>query len=284
MKNTLYICLGVFLSTFTACTDVVDIDVPTAESRLVIEASLDVAKGTLGMEQTIKLSTTTPYFETDEENAVTGAEVTVTRASDNAVFVFEDQLNGDYTTTSFGALLDETYTLNVVYNGETYTATETLLPTTSITSLTQSKDGGFYSDALELNVYFNDPAEDTNYYILRYYEVGDLYPTLVSVSDEFLNGNEIHLFFEKAPDDDEEDEFETGDIVDVNLYNVSETYYNYMDIFISQSGSSGNPFSPAPVELRGNCINITDADNYPYGYFRVTQTDAKTYTFVEDEE
>ncbi|WP_299776515.1 DUF4249 domain-containing protein [uncultured Formosa sp.] len=283
MKNTLYIFLVALFSMLTSCTDVVEVDVPTADARLVIEASLDIVKGTSGMEQTIKLSTTTPYFETEEPRAVTGAEVTVTRVSDNAVFVFEDQLNGEYTTTSFGALLDETYTLNVVYNGETFTATETLLPTTSITRVTQSRDGGFLPEALELNVYFNDPVDETNFYILRYFEVGDLYPTLFSVSDEFLNGNEVHMFFEKDGDD-EEDEFEPGDIVDVNLYNVSETYYNYMDILIGQSGSSGNPFSPAPVELRGNCINITNADNYPYGYFRVTQTDAVTYTFIEDEE
>lgn len=281
MKNTLYICLGVFFSTFTACTDVVDVDVPTADSRLVIEASLDVVIGTSGMEQTISLSTTTPYFETDTDNAVIGAEVTVTRASDNTVYVFQDQLNGDYTTSSFGALFGDSYTLNVVYNGETFTATETLLPTTNITGLTQTVDGGFDADALELNVYFNDPEDETNYYLLRYHEIGDLYPTLVSVSDEFFNGNEIHMFFEKDGDD-EGDEFGAGDIVDVNLYNITEAYYNYMEIFISQSGSSGNPFSPPPVELRGNCVNITDADNYPYGYFRVSQTDADTYTFIEN--
>ena len=283
MKNTIYIYLVILISTLSSCTDVIDVEVPTADARLVIEASLDWEKGTSGQTQTIKLSTTTPYFDTDEANSVTGAEVTVTRDKDGAVYVFEDQLNGEYTTDAFGAILEESYTLKVIYNNETYTATETLLPTTSITSVTQSRDGGFSQDALELNVYFNDPADETNFYILRYHEVGDLYPTLSSVSDEFLNGNEIHLFFEKDGDDDG-DEFEPGDIVDINLYNVSETYYNYMDILISQSGSSGNPFSPAPVELKGNCINITDADNYPYGYFRVTQTDSETYTFIEDED
>ncbi|QDO93207.1 DUF4249 domain-containing protein [Formosa sediminum] len=283
MRHNLYRILMVLLCIFTSCTDVIDVEVPTAEERLVIEASLDWEKGTPGNNQTIKLSTTTAYFNPDTSNSVIGAEVTVTRDLDGAVYVFEDQLNGTYTTDSFEAILDESYTLNIVYNNETYTATETLLPTTSITQITQSKDGGFLSEALELNVYFDDPVDETNFYILRYFEVGDFYPTLVSVSDEFLNGNEIHLFFEKDGDDEEE-EFEPGDIVNVNLYNVSETYYNYMDILISQSGSSGNPFSPAPVELRGNCINITNPDNYPYGYFRVTQTDFETYTFIEDEE
>jgi len=41
---------------FTSCTEVIDVEVPEAESRLVIEASLDWEKGTIGNNQTITLS------------------------------------------------------------------------------------------------------------------------------------------------------------------------------------------------------------------------------------
>ncbi|CDF81241.1 conserved hypothetical protein (DUF4249) [Formosa agariphila KMM 3901] len=281
MKNSIYIGLLALTCIITSCTDVIDVEVPTAEPRLVIEASLDWEKGTSGLNQTIKLSSTTPYFETDLPNAVTGAQVSVTRESDNVVFVFEDQQNGTYTTNDFGAILNDVYTLNVIYEGETFTATETLRPTTSITKVTQTRDGGFDPDALEVNVYFDDPEDETNYYVLKYQEIGDYFPDLVTVSDEFLNGNEIHLIYEKRGDDDE-DEFQAGDVVNINIYNVTKEYYNYIGILNNQSGSSGNPFTPAPVELLGNCINITNKENYPYGYFRVTQTDKKTYTFVEE--
>ncbi|MFB9052006.1 DUF4249 domain-containing protein [Formosa undariae] len=281
MKNITYICLLSLITMVVSCTDVVDVEVPTAEPRLVIEASLDWEKGTSGMNQTIKLSTTTPYFETDLPNAVTGAAVSVTRASDNTVFVFEDQQNGTYTTNAFGAILNDVYTLNVVYEDETFTATETLLSTTPITNVTQTKDDGFDPDALEVNVYFDDPVDETNFYILKYQDTSDFFPDLVTVSDEFLNGNEIHLIYEKRGDE-EEDEFQPGDVVDINIYNVTKEYYNYIGILNNQSGSSGNPFTPAPVELLGNCINITNKENYPYGYFRVTETDKVSYTFVEE--
>lgn len=283
MKNTIYICFVIFFSILTSCTDVVDVDVETAVPRLVLEASIDWEKETSGMLQTIKLSTTSPFFDTDDPNTVIGAQVTVTRESDKAVYVFEDQLNGNYTTTDFGADLNDTYTLNVIYEDETFTATETLLPTTDITRVTQSRSEGFYPDVLELNVYFDDPADETNFYLLIFKEEGDLFPTIVTLSDKFLNGNEIHVFFEKEDEEDEGDsEFEPGDTVSVNLYNISEEYYNFMELLSSQSGSSGNPFAPVPVEIRGNCVNITDADNYPYGYFRVTETSGESYTFVED--
>ncbi|WP_066223078.1 DUF4249 domain-containing protein [Formosa haliotis] len=278
MKKYIYISLISVLSVFTACTDVIDVDVPTADPRLVIEASIDWEKGTLGHEQTIKLSTTTPYFETDTPNAVTGAQVSVTRLSNNQVFEFSDNNDGTYTTTVFEPALNEEYTLNVIYENETFTATETLRPTTSFTNVSQSLGGGFFPDELEVNVYWNDPADETNFYILKFLQQGERFPRLVDISDEFLNGNEIHIFYEK---NDTDEGFEPGDVVDINLYNVSERYYNYIQLLNSQSGS-GNPFAPTPVELRGNCINITNADNYPYGYFRVTQTDKASYTFVEE--
>ena len=52
----------------TACTDVVDVEVPVAPERLVIEASLAWELGTLGNVQTIKLSTSTPYFESNRHD------------------------------------------------------------------------------------------------------------------------------------------------------------------------------------------------------------------------
>ncbi|AUS05134.1 DUF4249 domain-containing protein [Pseudotamlana carrageenivorans] len=279
MKKYIYTSLMAISGLFLSCTDVIEVEVPTADPRLVIEASLDWEKGSLGNVQMVKLSTTTPYFDSDQPNAVTNAVVSVTRLSTNDVYNFINQNDGTYTTTQFEPVFNENYALTVQYNNETYTATETLLPTTPITYINQSRSGGFLSDALELNVHFEDPEEEDNFYILRFLRQGDLYPELRDVSDEFLNGNEINIFYEKR-DDDEGGEFKPGDVVDINLFNVSERYYKFIQLLNSQSGS-GNPFAPTPVELRGNCVNITNPDNYPYGYFRVTETDKQDYIFIE---
>lgn len=281
MKTYIYSFLFIF-TLFTSCTDVIDVDVPTADPRLVIEASLDWQNGTDGKQQTIKLSTTTPYFDTTSDNVVTGATVAVTRSSTNTTMLFTDNNDGTYTTTNFEAVLNETYILNILYNNETYTATETLRPTTPITSVNQSKNNGFFSDVLEVNVYFNDPEDETNFYILKFQERDEDYPYLRDLSDDLQNGNEISVVYEKFDDDNEDEEFQPDDVVDINLYNVSERYYKYMQLLNSQSGS-GNPFAPTPVELRGNCINETNPENYPYGFFRVTETYKETYTFVDEE-
>jgi len=50
-------------------------------------------------------------------------------------------------------------------------------------------------------------------------------------------------------------------------------------LLIEQYYSGGNPFSSTAAQLRGNCINETDEDNYPYGYFRATEVVKTSYTF-----
>lgn len=264
-----------------ACEDVIDVDVPVAAPRLVIEASLDWEKGTTGNEQTIKLSTSTPYFDTFTNTSVTGASVTVTNENDGTEFVFTDQNNGDYTTVSFVPELNQSYTLEVEYNGETYTAQENLMSVTDIAEVTQSVEGGFDDEVLEVNFVFIDPEAEDNYYLIKFQREGDLLPDIDDYSDEFVNGNSIEFFFEYLDEDGEEEkgnEFEPGDIVHIELYGTSEQYSNYIQILIEQS-EGGGPFSTIPAPLRGNCINPTNPENYAFGYFRLSQVVKEVYTF-----
>jgi hypothetical protein len=279
MKNNIILLFSVISLLITSCTDVIDVEVQNTPPRLTIEASLDWEKGTAGNEQTIKLSTSTPYFDQTTPTAVTGASVKVTNNNSGQEFVFADQNDGRYTTSSFIPVLNQAYILEVIHEGETYTATETLMPVVDITAITQSTEKGFSEEDLELNVHFTDPEEETNYYLFRFYEQGDRLPYLETAKDEFVNGNEISWYFEK--DDDEENQIEAfvpGDVVDITFFGISEGYYNYMALLIEQSEGVGL-FSPIPVALRGNCINQTNPQKYAYGYFRVAQVVRESYTF-----
>jgi len=265
----------------TSCTDVIDVDVPVAPPRLVIEASLDWEKSGFGNEQVVKLSQSTAFFDTNTLSPVTGAFVKVTNDTSNVEFIFEDQNDGTYAILTFVPILDQSYTLEVNYNGETYIAQETLTSVPDINSIYQSTTDGFDDEVLEVNVLFDDPADIENFYLFRFQERGDLLPELLDIPDEFTDGNEMRVFYEKEEDTDiNQKEFETGDIVDINFYGISERYFNYIRLLIEQYGSSGDPFSSAPVPLRGNCTNPTNPDNYAFGYFRLTQVVEASYTFL----
>ena len=62
--------------------------------------------------------------------------------------------------------------------------------------------------------------------------------------------------------------FLPGDVVDIELFGISRDYYNYIEILTDQLGGVGL-FEPTPVAVKGNCINITNPENYAFGYFRV---------------
>lgn len=269
-----------FALIITSCEDVIDISVPAAPERLVIEASLDWEKGTIGNNQTIKLSTSTPYFETMINNNVIGASVKVTNLNSGLEYIFTDQNDGTYTISNFVPVISNTYALEVIYNEETYTATETMTSVPEINSIEQSIEGGFDDEVLDVTIFWDDPEDEENFYFVKFIEEGDLFPILEDESDEFSNGNEMDEFFEKdREDDDDQEEFNPGDVVDISLYGISERYYNYIQLLIEQYDSGGDPFSSTPAEIRGNCINITSPDNYAFGYFRLAEFDTVNYTF-----
>ncbi|MDC8002679.1 DUF4249 domain-containing protein [Aureisphaera galaxeae] len=271
------IAMGIIL---VSCEDPISVDLNDAPPRLVVEASLDWEKGTSGNNQTIKLTTSTPYFDTEIINDVLGASVRVTNTNTQQVFIFQDQNNGLYTTSSFVPRRNDPYRLEIQYNGETYTATETLTPVTEILEVSQSLEGGFDDELLDVSIFFQDPDEEGNYYLMRFIEEGDQFPVLETESDEFSNGNLIDEFFEKDGDaGTQEEEFQVGDTVTISLYGISEQYFNYIDLLIEQYDSGGDPFATTPARIRGNCINTSNPDNYAHGYFRVTEVDVVSYTF-----
>ena len=282
MRTFVRVLIFVLIAQATSCTDVIDLTVQDGPTRLVVEASLDWEKGTQGNIQTIKLSESTPFFDTNSQTAVTNANVRVTNTSNGTVFVFEHQSHGEYLTTEFEPILGQSYSLQIDYNGESFSATETMTGVTEITDVFQDREDGFEDDVLEVHVNFTDPLDEENNYLFKFQRRGDLLPELEEADDEFVNGNEIDWWYEIEEDEDQNIlPFQPGDVVDIEMYGISRAYYNYIDILIDQIGGVGL-FEATPVAVKGNCINTTNPDNYAFGYFRLTEVVRTSYTFVED--
>jgi hypothetical protein len=265
----------------TACEDVVDIDVQEGPTKLVIEASLDWEKGTEGNYQTIKLSTSTPYFDTSFQPAI-GATVSVLNVNSGTEVLFVDQNDGNYTTTDFEPVIGDTYALTVNYKNEVFTATEKMTPVPEIKEVFQSRDDGFNDEDLEVHLVFTDPEAEENYYLFKFLKEGELFPAFEDAKDEFINGNEIDWWYEIEEDEmDGLTPFEPGDTVYISMHGISKSYYEYIKILIEQMGGVGL-FSSTPVALKGNCVNQTKPENQPLGYFRLTEVNKVTYTFTAE--
>ncbi|MEO8255570.1 MAG: DUF4249 domain-containing protein, partial [Flavobacterium sp.] len=69
-----------------------------------------------------------------------------------------------------------------------------------------------------------------------------------------------------------------GDTLEISHYGISKTYYNYMSVLISITGNSnGGPFQSPPATVRGNIINSTNFNDYPLGYFSLSEVDVQPY-------
>ena len=283
MKTTIKaFILLIFIALTPACQDVIDVPLQTGPERLVVEASLDWEKGGPGNLQTIKLSTSSGFYEPADLKPVTGALVRVTNDATGTTYDFVDQNNGEYTTTDFEPVLEQSYSLEIVYRDEVYSATETMVGVPDIDGVYQGRDEGFDDELLEVHLEFTDPEEEGNNYLFRFHRVGDLLPYLEYFEDEFFNGNQVDFWHEIDEDEDLNIEpYMPGDVVEIEMYGISRDYYDFIKVIIDQLGWGG-PFSPTPVGVRGNCINETDPENYAYGYFRLTQKVSAQYTFVED--
>lgn len=256
---------------FASCEEVVDVPLDTAAPRLVVEATIYWQKETTGNNQSIKLTTTNDFYS----NVVPPANDAVIsmQNSENVVFNFTELSDtGVYACDDFVPVLNETYTLKIIYKNETYTATETLMPVVPITKIEQNDNGGFAGDQIEIKAYFDDPANITNYYLFEYAYPKEVKSNYSVTYDEFFKGNQ---FFSINSNED----YVSGEILKISHYGISQSYYNFLNIILSLSGENGGgPFQTPPATIRGNIINTTNSANFALGYFSLSEVDTKIYT------
>lgn len=264
----LTVTIGLFL---TSCEEVITVDLDTAPPRLVIDASIDWVKNTTGNEQKIILSTTTGYYSPTFPT-VSGATIFVTNST-NIVFDFiENTGTGEYICTDFQPVIGETYTLTIVLNGVTYTATETLVSAPVMEeNVIQNNDAGFGGDEVEVLTKFQDDGAEQNYYLYSHKSNRVAFPQYQVEDDENDNGNLITMYYSNK-------DLKPEDIVNIKLYGISRRYSEYFNKLLLASGNDDSPFATTPTKVRGNIVNQNDFNNFVYGYFRLSEVDVKSYT------
>lgn len=268
MKKALAFMALILALSFTSCEDVVNLDLETGETRLVIDAEIMWKKGTDGSEQTIKISKTAPYYNNTTPK-VSGAQVRVEN-SNGDVFTFNETEAGVYKCTNFVPVLGMDYKLSVVAEGKSFTATEKLTSVVPITKVEQAIVPDFGGeDVIELTFYYTDPADQVNFYITDYQSEFLIFPEYEITNDEFYNGNEISTRYSH------EDDMKPGNTVKITHRGVSKNFFNYMKLILEASNS--NPFSVPPGNIRGNIINSSNTNEYALGYFRLCEADQVSY-------
>ena len=267
-KYLLYILILVGIN-LTSCEEVVEVDLKTDPEKLVIDANLYVDVENPTLSQVIKLSKTVGFYDSENFNPFTGAQVWIDDSLGNQYQFIDSNQNGHYTCSNFIMNLNTTYTLHVIANGESYTAEEIFYNTPEIAYIEQKDDGGFLGDNFEFRIWFQDNALQENYYQLIDNATGK---TEFDVKDDtFSNGNLMNFIVSDS-------DLEIGDSVNITFSETSKSYYLYMQKLLSVSQNTGNPFASPIGVIRGNIINNSNPDNYPLGIFSLQKAYYKTLT------
>ena len=266
MKRLQFLLLLIISLFAWSCEEVIDVDLEESEPRLVVEASIVWLKGTSGARQSIRLSETTPFYQ-NGTRPVEDALINI-KSENGENYTLTHTGNGIYQIDDFNPVLMNTYQMELRYKNEIYTATEMLMPVTDIDFVEQSNSGGFSGDDIEIKAYYTDPADEENYYLFKFY-TNDL--NLEFYEDEFTNGNQIFGYYSS-------DDLQQGDEIKIEMEGISKDYFEYLFILRSQVGTNqGGPFETMPATVKGNIINRTNPENYPFGFFRLSQADSTTY-------
>ena len=281
IKKMTYLFLFLFLF---SCEDVVQIDAPGEEPRLIIDAlwRIDTTPGVQN-KITVKVSVTNSFFG---EIPPTGLQqiTAVGLDVDNpflSILLEEEPGSGIYSQfTSAQALIDAgRIILQIDFEDEIYAAFATFEPAPDINSITQGDGFLDDEDETEVIINFSDPADELNYYLFDF----DFNNYLVT-EDTFYDGQDFSFsyFYDEG--------LQPGDEIEISLMGVDEDFYNYMDLLIEQSNQDLGIFETPSVTVRGNFINATEIDNLDFfnnvempdnfalGYFAIVEEKKQTIT------
>ena len=219
------------LLVLASCEDVIDVETPSEPPRLIVDGIIKIDTTEAFTTVRIRITTSSSFFEDN-----TPVSVDLVRIQ-NFDYVPEFPLDANF--IDFGEVEPGVYEsgkntrfftegrldLYVNYNEERYYASTMFVPTSPIDSLKQGTETLFSDDETEIIVSFTDDGERNDFYILDF----DFNEYLVT-EDEFYQGQsfEFSYFYE--------DGLEPGTELTVSILGADETFYNYMDQLIVQSG------------------------------------------------
>jgi hypothetical protein len=274
MKKT-YILPILIALLFSNCEKVVDIDVPSRAAKLIIDAAFEVYfdESPITAISVVKLRLSADYFDV-EIPIVTDATVFLTNLSDNSVINFLDaDLDGNYEPSgSFIPSDSIQYQLTVGYDNETYVGTASKIKSSPIANIVQGDDTLFSGNETEIEIDFTDNGSQQNYSLFNFTN-----NFFLTIEDRFYNGSDYNFSYYYA-----EEDIELPTTLTIKMSGISKEYFTYFRILIDQSGTNGGgPFQSVPSSLLGNMINTTNEDNFPLGYFHISETDTFAIDLVE---
>lgn len=268
--------LAIIVSMSISCRKIINIDLNSADPKLVVEANISDQSGPYKVE----LSTSVNFDESNSFPPATGATVIISDNAGNSETLTET-FPGNYETESLQGVIGRIYTLKINYNGKNYTSASTMHTPVSIDSVAVSTvatggpgsgfaggGGGGMSQSVSKKVtaYFHDPNGVENYYRFVIVKNGVEVKKTYVLEDRLQDGKNIRYSLS-----DNEIKVVSGDSITVQMQSINksdyEFFYTLNQLFRNglQASTPANPttnieggalgyFSAHAVTIKGKLI------------------------------
>jgi hypothetical protein len=244
-----------------SCKKVIDLNLGDSAQQLIIEGNITDVNAT----QIVTISKSVPFNSPNTFPTVSGATVKVVDGNGNTR-TFVESTPGTYTSaTTFAGRYGQKYTLQVLLNGQTYTASSTMpIQRVNLDSISINQQTFGNTTTKTLAVQFQDPPDQVNRYrfvmSVNSVEVKDIFVR----DDQFSNGRHVEALLYQ-----DDLKLNPGDKALIEMQCIDPVIYTYWYTFSQQTNNfdSATPSNP-PNNFNGNVL----------GYFSVHTTQLKAVT------
>jgi hypothetical protein len=281
MKKTIYLFILSFA--FVACEKIVEIEIPSEDPRLVVESGIYSTNDIWN----VRLSLSQPYFNQDSAIDISTASVFIYELGGDTVFLNYADTGMYVSADSHQCIVGNSYSLNVAYNGETYSATEELqnaFQLDTVMSFFLPPNDRSFPTGTYVFIQGQSDSLKQNYYLFKTYR-NDTLKSEDLDDDEF---GSVSLLNSKFNADDILGEIASGklprpilfdvnanDTIRVEQYAITQEYYNFLLAVNAQQSIGGTPFDPPPANPNNNI------SNGGLGYFTVAHKEVRTLIIEE---
>lgn len=268
-KQLKCICLLMFTIIFSSCTEEINVDVDSGETRLSVEAAVtsDLTK------HPVILKETSDVFFNQNAIPVRSAKITVTDGK--TTYNYQETKPGYYESEeAFAGQPGNTYSLsitNVDVNKdgtlEEYLASSTMKPTYVVDSIKLHFDPDYesYDEDVDkgpfwlVSLYMKDDIKTEDYYgfacRINNVLIQDTITEILVQKDTYFNGEttkgvDVGEFNQEKPDEI----LQNNDIITLETYAINEEYYDFVNQ-LQEIDEGQNMFSGPPGNITSNISN-----------------------------
>ena len=240
---------------FYSCEEIIEIDLNSADPKIVIEGTVTAQPGPY----TVTITKTADYYNPGTYPTVSGAVVSI--ADSNGFFEeLVETAAGIYQTDSLQGTPGRTYTLTVTVEGQTYSAISSMPLPTEIDSLLyeENEEGVRPRDkkGYALTIKFTDESGVEDFKRVKIYRNGNLQDGYFLYNGRLSDGNVIEF-------DRIHTAFELNDYVYVELLSIDEPTYEYYSTLGNAVASSGG----SKIQTKIPANPISNLSGGALGYF-----------------